>query len=215
MPSTDCRGGGRGPPGRDPTEVLLAFELGGDPHRTSSMQQEPIAQLATRHLYLETPDSELLQFCFVRTPVRELVAPLPYLVDPPPPLPLPCPEVLPPSIVLAACAAVDAEEAVGAPAPAPLDPPGRAALLASLQRALLLGRELPAAATALPDEEWRAALAETSSFGGGLSPEHLCRLSRRAARLRAPRCAPCERPPRWPAAGSFASRRWPSGWSST
>jgi len=100
------------------------------------------------------------------------------LSSPPPPLPLPCPEVLPPSIVLAACAAVDAEEAVGAPAPAPLDPPGRAALLASLQRALLLGRELPAAATALPDEEWRAALAETSSFGGGLSPEHLCRLSR-------------------------------------
>jgi len=133
--------------------------------------------LETRHLYLETPDDELLQMCFVRPSARELVTPLPYFVQMPTTLQLPRPSVLPASVVLASTAAAASTQPAPAPSAQPLATAARASVLLELEQALLRGVALPAAVATLCDGDWQEALG-TGRALDALEAGHIARLSR-------------------------------------
>lgn len=136
--------------------------------------------LATRHLYLETPDNELLQMCFVRPSPREIVTPLPYLVEQPTTMQLPRPSVIPASAALAggmSSAAESPAQPEKAGLPPAVEAETRAEILLELEQALLQGADLPPSVSRLCATDWHEALGAGSALDA-LAPEHLIRLSR-------------------------------------
>lgn len=136
--------------------------------------------LQTRHLYLETPDNELLQMCFIRPSPREVVTPLPYLIEQPTTMQLPRPSVITASAMLAggmSSAAEPPAQPEGANTAPSLEAETRAEILLELEQALLNGADLPLSTARLHGTDWREALGAGNALDA-LAPVHMVRLSR-------------------------------------
>eukprot|EP00967_Tisochrysis_lutea_P130322 scaffold225244_cov31-Tisochrysis_lutea.AAC.4 len=133
--------------------------------------------LDSRHLYLETPDGEVLQMCFLRPSAQELVTKLPYLLEYPSTLQMPRPSAMAASAVLAGRAGSETMAAHTVGSSASLDANARAQVLLELEQALLRGGPLPASAGMLRGDDWHEALSAGNALDA-LGPLEVTRLSR-------------------------------------